>query len=88
MIVYWLFLGYYDRNFVTILIGALGVSIVFDFIFMLLALAHKVGTNRPQSQSGWMVFTAIVLIIEILLRAVLIFKLLSFREPSQKSEYF
>ncbi len=49
LIIYWLFLGYYDKQFVSYLIVALGLSLVFDVIYALLMALDKVHTTRPSS---------------------------------------
>lgn len=86
-IIYWLFLGYYDRHFVTYLIGGLGVSLILDVIYVLLMMLEKVNTNRP-STGAFGVFIVIFLVVELALRVVLIAKLFAFRDPPQKAEYF
>lgn len=86
-IVYWLFLGYYDRHFVSYLIGGLAISLVFDVIYVLLMMLGKVHTNRPSS-GAFGVFLAIFLVVELAIRVVLIAKLFAFREAPPKAEYF
>ena len=86
MIVYWLFLGYFDRLFVTYIIGGLALSMVFDLIYVLLGMMSKVHTNRITD--GYTVVVLIFMVVELALRIILIAKLISWREPAQKQEYF
>ena len=86
MIIYWLFLGYFDRLFVTYIIGGLALSMVFDLIYVLLAMMSKVHTNRITD--GYTVVVLIFMVVELALRIILIAKLIGWREPTQKQEYF
>jgi len=87
IIIYWLFLGYYDKMFMTNLIGAVGASILFDLIYVILQATNSVNTSRP-SNSGFNTVAVIFLVIGLGLRGILVVKLLEWREPSQKVEYF
>jgi len=87
-IIYWLFLGYYDKNFITGLMGAILVSIVLDLIYILLQLMGKVNTARPSSGSGFLTVMVLFLLVGLALRVVLLVKLIPFRQPPQKTEYF
>jgi hypothetical protein len=88
LVIYWLFLGYYDRVFVTYLVGALGLSVVLDIIYVLLQMMGKLGTSRPSAGSGYLVVLMIFVVVELALRLLLVIKMLAFREPPQKQEYF
>jgi hypothetical protein len=79
LVIYWLFLGYYDKNFVTALMGGIGASIVFDLIYILLQLMGKINTNRPSAGSGLITVVVLFLVIELALRIVLLVKLIPFR---------
>lgn len=89
LIIYWLFLGYYDHNFVKIIILGLALASLLDFTCIILEFIGKLGENRFYGpKKAWFLPCIIILIIEIALRLVLIIKLCMFREPSAKREYF
>lgn len=87
MVIFWLFLGYFDRNFVTFLLGALGASILFDLIYMLLQFTGNVNSYNPIG-NGAIVLMIIFLILEFGIRIIMGIKMMPFRVPTQKEEYF
>lgn len=88
LVIYWLFLGYYDKNFVNALMGGIMLSIVFDLVYILLQLMGKINTNRPSSGSGLVTVVVLFLVVELALRIVLLVKLIPFRQLPSKTEYF
>jgi len=87
LVFFWLFLGYFDRMFVTYLIGGLAASSLFDFIYMLLQFTGSINTTNPVG-NGVIVLTIVFLFVEIALRIIMIIKMLPFRVPTKKEEYF
>lgn len=54
LIVYWLFLGYYDQYFVKALILGLTLSCFFDIIFIIFTLTSSIGGNlNHSSRKTW-----------------------------------
>lgn len=89
LVIYWLFLGYYDQNFVKTLIAGLGVSCLLDVSFSCLQAMGKVGEYwHPSGENAWIYVSIAFLIIEIALRILILTKLCMFRDPSAKREYF
>lgn len=89
LIVYWLFIGYYDQYFVKTLILGLTLSCFFDLIFAIFTLTSSIGTySIHSSKRGWMVVSMIFLFLEIGLRIFLMIELYPFREPTAKRQYF
>ena len=88
LVIYWLFLGYYDKNFMTALMGGIAASILFDLIYILLQLMGKINTNRPSGGSGLITVVVLFLVIELALRIVLLVKMIPFRQLPSKTEYF
>lgn len=87
LVLYWLFLGYYDRFFVNYLIYGLAVSVVFDIIYGLLMLLDKLHNNRP-STGAFSVFVGLFIIIQLALRVVIMAKLFKWRDLPTKPEFF
>jgi predicted PurR-regulated permease PerM len=87
MTVFWLFLGYYDKMFITYLIIAFAMSLFFDIIYIILSLTGRINTTNPTS-SGFVVLLIIFLILELAIRIIMIIKIMPFKIPSQKEEYF
>ena len=46
LVIYWLFLGYPTPDFVKVLLFLMGLSMVMDFVYVLLVLCGVTGTNR------------------------------------------
>lgn len=89
LIVYWLFLGYYDQYFVKTLILGLTLSCFFDLIFAIFTLTSSIGTySVHSSKRGWMTVSMIFLFLELGLRIFLMIELYPFREPTAKRQYF
>ena len=88
LVIYWLFLGYYDKNFMTALMGGIAASILFDLIYILLQLMGKINTNRPSGGSGLITVVVLFLVIELALRIVLLVKMIPFRQLTSKTDYF
>ena len=88
LVIYWLFLGYYDKNFMTALMGGIAASILFDLIYILLQLMGKINTNRPSGGSGLITVVVLFLVIELALRIILLVKMIPFRQLPSKTEYF
>ena len=63
----------------TYLLGGLGVSVVFDVIYVLLQLLGSVGTTRPSGGKGYLVVLIIFLILELAIRVILMIKIYPLR---------
>jgi hypothetical protein len=68
--------------------AAILISVIFDLIYILLQLMGKINTARPSSGSGFLTVMVLFLIVGLALRVVLLVKLIAFRQPPQKTEYF
>ena len=89
LIVYWLFLGYYDQYFVKTLILGLTLSCFFDLIFTIFTLTSSIGSySNHSSRRAWKTVSMIFLLLEIGLRIFLMIELYPFRDPSAKRQYF
>jgi len=84
LIIYWLFLGYCDKNFVIVLMAALLVSILLDLMYVLLHLMGRINTSRGKSGGSFLTVIAVCLVVGVALRVVLIVKLIPFRMLPQK----
>lgn len=83
LVIFWLFLGYFDRMFVTYLIGGLATSIIMDLIYMLLQFTGNLNTTNPTG-NGVIVMMIIFMFVEIALRVIMIIKMMPLRIPTQK----
>lgn len=87
LVVFWLFLGYYDKNFLTYILIGFGLSLLMDLIYLLLQFTASINTVNPTG-SGLVVLIVIFLILELALRVLIMIKMLPFRKPTQKEEFF
>ena len=87
MVLFWLFMGYFDKMFVTYIITGLGASILFDLIFILFQFTGFVNSYNPTG-SGLVVFLVVLLVVELALRIIMILKMMPFKTPGKKMEYF
>lgn len=63
LILYWLFLGYFDQHFVKALIAGLGISCGLDFALAALQVMAKLGGWRRSEESAWVYVNAGLLMI-------------------------
>jgi hypothetical protein len=87
LVIFWLFLGYFDRMFVTYILGGLLAASLFDFIYLMLQFTGHVNTTNPVG-GGVIALVIVFLFLEIALRIIMVIKMLPFRVPTQKEEYF
>jgi hypothetical protein len=60
-VIYWLFLGYYDQNFVKRIIAALLLSCLLDLAHIILAFALNAGSHRLYSlETAWKYMSVVV----------------------------
>ena len=83
LVMFWLFLGYYDKMFVAYVMIGFGLSILLDLIYLLLQFTGNLNTVNPTGK-GLIVLIIIFLVVELALRVIIILKILPFRAPSQK----
>ena len=84
MVVFWLFLGYFDKMFVTYIMIGFGLSILMDLIYLLLQFTGIVNTVNPTAGSGLIVLIVIAIFLSLGIRVILLIKMMPFRNPSQK----
>jgi hypothetical protein len=63
LIVYWLFLGYYDQYFVKTLILGLILSCLMDVIYICLVFAQNIGSYRFYNESTALRYVSIAILI-------------------------
>ena len=73
--------------FVTYILIGLGLSILMDLIYLLLQFTGSINTVNPTGQ-GMVVLVDIFLILELTIRVILIIKMLPYKTPNGKEEYF
>jgi hypothetical protein len=89
LVLFWLFLGYYDQYFVKTMMVALVGACVLDVAGIALSLALGAGSSRLYTPNTvWRWVTAGVVTVELLLRGLLVAKLWPFREPKAGRQYF
>ena len=83
LVMFWLFLGYYDQNFVKQLIGGVVLSILTDMSFVVMEMMQKAGNYRYRSNTVFMYISMVIIVIEIALRIVMIIKLCLYTKPKE-----
>ena len=83
MVVFWLFMGYYDKMFVLYVMIGLGISMLMDLVFLLFQFTGLVNGVNPTG-SGLVVIFVIFMFVELLARAIMILKMMPFKTPSKK----
>lgn len=85
-IFYFLFLGYYNSNFVGYVLASLAASVIFDVVYLIFVVLNTfyLGNDRHTSSNVFFICTLVLVGICAALRIILIVKLFIYRVPLEQ----